>query len=111
MTTAYGTSNALTTTYGYDNLGRVVDTTDEQDIVTHNEYDDAGRLTKTIRNVHPSISTQNYQNKYNITTEYFYDTRGNQIAIKDTYGVITRTYYDLANRPVAVVQNFNGANN
>jgi len=106
--TAYETEKAQTTTYGYDDLGRLEDMTDTQGIVTHNEYDAAGRLLKTIRNVHPIETTQNYQDKYNITTEYFYDLRGNQIAVKDTYGVITRTYYDLNNRPVTVVQNLTG---
>ena len=108
VTTAFATADAQTTTYGYDEVGRLEDVTDEQGIVTHSEYDSAGRLTKTIRNVHPTVATRNYLDKYNITTEYFYDTRSNQIAVKDTYGVITRTYYDLANRPITVVQNSTG---
>ncbi|HKJ40098.1 MAG TPA: SBBP repeat-containing protein [Anaerolineales bacterium] len=106
VTTAYGgTPNALTTTYAYDPLGHLEDVTDPAGIVNHNEYDNAGRLTKTIRNVHPTVTTQNYQDKYNITTRYFYDSRGNQIAVADTDWVVTRTYYDFANRPVGFVQN------
>ncbi len=107
VTTAYGTSDALTTTYGYDDLGRLVDMTDAQGVVTHNEYDDAGRLLKTTRNYDVS-RPQNDENKYNLVTEYRYDMRGNQIAVIDTYGVITRTYYDLNNRPMTVVQNLTG---
>ena len=108
VTTAYGTSNTLTTTYAYDNLGRLVDMTDAQGIVTHNEYDDAGHLLKTAYNVHPTVITQNFEDTYNIVTEYTYDARGNQIAVKDTYGIITRAYYDLANRPVTIAQNLTG---
>ncbi|MCC6299252.1 MAG: DNRLRE domain-containing protein, partial [Anaerolineales bacterium] len=107
VTLAYGTPNALTTTYTYDSLGRLVDTTNPQGIVTHNEYDDAGRLLKITHN-YDITRPQNDEDKYNIVTEYRYDARGNQIAVIDTYGTITRTYYDLANRAVTVVQNLTG---
>ncbi|RPH68757.1 RHS repeat protein, partial [bacterium] len=102
VTTASGTTN-----YEYDNLGRLTDLTDEQGLVTHNEYDDAGHLLKTTRN-YVSSRPQNDENKYNLVTEYRYDVRGNLIAVIDTYGIITRTYYDLADRPVTVVQNLVG---
>lgn len=107
VTTAYGTPGALTTINGYDTLGRLVDITDEQGIVTHNEYDAAGQLLKTTRNYVPS-RPQNDEDKYNLVTEYRYDLRSNQIAVINTYGMITRTYYDLTNRPVTVVQNLTG---
>ena len=106
ITAAYGTTNAITTTYVYDNLGRLVDET-TAGITTHNVYNAAGRLTKSTYNYNIAYA-QNYQNIYNLVTEYRYDIRGNQIAIIDTYGVITRTYYDLANQPVTVVQNLVG---
>ena len=104
ITVAEGTGSEFVTVHEYDELGRLIEAT-EAGIVTKNVYDDAGRLTITIHNVHPSISTQNYQEKYNLTTKYFYDVRGNQIAVIDTSGTITRTYFDLANRPVTIVQN------
>src|SRR6185436_3917823 len=107
VTAGYGTANALTTAYAYDTLGRLTDTTDPQGIVTHNEYDAAGQLRKTTRNYVPA-RPQNDENKYNLVTEYRYDVRGNQIAVIDTYGTITRTHYDLTNRPVTVVQNLVG---
>ena len=103
--TAYQSSSPLITDYDYDNLGRLIKVTDPAGIVTTHEYDNAGRLTKTIQKVHPTITTQNYQNKYNITTRYFYDSRGNQIAAVDTLWTITRTYYDLADHPISVIQN------
>jgi RHS repeat-associated protein/CSLREA domain-containing protein len=107
VTMAYGTPSAMTMTNTYDNLGNLIDEVDPTGIVTHNAYDTAGRLIRTVRN-YDSLRPQNDQNLYNIVTEYRYDARGNQIATIDTYGVITRTYYDLSNRPVAVVQNLSG---
>jgi YD repeat-containing protein len=51
---------------------------------------------------------QNDENQFNLVVEYRYDSRGNRIAVIDTYGTITRTYYDRANRPVTIVQNLVG---
>jgi len=93
-----------TWTYAYDDLGRLTDTADPTQHVTHNEYDSAGRLVRVTRN-YDTNHDQNEDNQYNLVTEYQYDQAGNQIAVTDTYGVITRTYYDEANRPVTVVQN------
>jgi YD repeat-containing protein len=107
VTRAYGTSSALTTSYTYDSAGNPVNVTDEAGVVTHNVYDAAGRLIQSTRNYDPN-RPQNDQNIYNLVTQYQYDTRGNQIAVIDTYGVTTRTYYDLANRPITVVQNLTG---
>jgi YD repeat-containing protein len=53
VTRAYGTASALTTSYSYDELGNLVDMTDEAGVITHNEYDAAGRLTRTTRNYDP----------------------------------------------------------
>ena len=113
VTTAYQTTKAQTTDYDYDDLGRVIKVKDPTGVITRNTYDAAGRLTKTIYNVEPNnFDPDNFvQNKasgndiYNIVTGYRYDLRGNQIAVIDTNWNITRTYYDLANRPIGVVQN------
>jgi RHS repeat-associated protein/CSLREA domain-containing protein len=113
--TAYQTPNAQTIDYDYDALGRLMKVTDPTGVITRNEYDNAGRPTKTIHNVNPSDSNspnppQNLvsadgKNIYNLYTRYYYDSRGNPIAVVDTHWTITRTYYDSVNRPVAVVQN------
>ena len=107
VTRAYGTTTPLMTSYTYDTAGNLADATDEAGVVTHNEYDAAGRLIRTTRNYDPN-RPQNDQNTYNLITQYQYDARGNRIAVIDTYGVITRTYYDLANLPITVVQNLTG---
>jgi RHS repeat-associated protein len=104
ITTAYGTPEAATTVNSYDNLGRLTDVTNDQGVVTHFEYNPANQVVKVVHSYDPT-RLQNDENKYNLTTEYVYDTRGNLIAAVDTYGTITRTYYDPANRPVTVVQN------
>jgi RHS repeat-associated protein len=90
--------------YAYDELGRLTDTTDPLDRVTHNEYDNAGRPVSVTIN-YDITRDQNEDNQYNIVTEYQYDLAGNQIAVTDTFGVITRTYYDDTGRPETVVQN------
>jgi RHS repeat-associated protein len=97
----------LTTQYGFDAQGRLTMTTDPSDLVTMNEYDAVGRLSKTTRNYDPD-RPQNDQDLYNIVSEYHYDPNGLQIAVIDTYGAVTRTYYDAASRPVTVVQNLVG---
>lgn len=108
ITSAYGTSEAQTSSNLYDNRGNLIEQTDPSGLKTRYEYDNANRLTKIIRNYLNGGIPQNYQDKWNIVTEYRYDSRGNQIAVIDTNGVITRTWYDLANRPVTVVQNLSG---
>ncbi|MDP1624658.1 MAG: RHS repeat-associated core domain-containing protein [bacterium] len=86
-----------TWTYAYDNLGRLITITDPLGRVIRNEYDAAGRLIKVTRNYNASYA-QNYQNQWNIVTQYQYDVRGNQTAMTDTYGRTTTYQYDAAGR-------------
>src|SRR3990172_7151410 len=46
----------------------------------------------------------------NVCTEYAYDDEGNQIAVIDPNGRLTRTYFDTLNRPWLVVENWVGGN-
>lgn len=112
--TGHGTNEAglynLTTTFTYDNLGQLITTTTPDNQVTMNFYNSAGRLIKVIRNfnnypTHPKNFQDTDGNYYNIITEYTYDQHGNQIAVTDTYDMVTRSYYDENNRVVSVVQN------
>lgn len=86
-----------TWTYTYDTLGRLLTTTDPLGRVSKNEYDAASRLIKVTRNYNASYA-QNYQNQWNIVTQYQYDVRGNQTAVIDTYGRTTTYQYDSAGR-------------
>ncbi len=116
--TAHGENEAglynLTTRYGYDDLGRLTDITPPSGVVTHNEYDAAGKLLKAVQNYDPQRpqndpSTGSGQAGFwNIVTAYEYDVRGNQIASTDTYGVINRSYYDAAGRVTATIRNLTG---
>jgi RHS repeat-associated protein len=45
----------------------------------------------------------------NITQRKYHDAKGNLIAAEDAAGRITRTYYDLLDRPYLVVRNWSGA--
>jgi len=111
--TAYQTEHQQTTDYDYDDLGRLIKVTDPAGVITRNQYDAAGRLVVTINNVDPNNANvenppQNSVSEndiFNLYTRYYYDVRGNQLAVVDTDWNITRTYYDLANRPIAAVQN------
>ncbi|MCP4360369.1 MAG: RHS repeat protein, partial [Chloroflexi bacterium] len=84
----------LITQYVYDGANRRTIVTDTLGRVTVNLYDDAGRLSQTIENQHPTQSGRNYQKEYNLTTSYGYDEFGRQVAITDTLDHVTRTKYD-----------------
>jgi len=84
-------------TYDPQGLGRLINTTDPRGRVTHNEYNAAGKLVRVTQNYVPA-HPQNYQNLYNIVTEYEYDVRGNQVAVTDTYNRTTQYVYDDADR-------------
>ncbi len=71
---------------------------------TQNQYDANGRLVQVTQNQLAS-QPQNYQQQYNLVTQYGYDRLGRQVAITDTLGRVTRTGYDPAGRPALVTQN------
>ena len=96
----------LVTEYTYDGAGRRVTTTDTLGRVSRSVYDDAGRLLRSIQNEHPTETAQNYQNEYNLITEYVYDAAGNQVATIDTLGRETRTEYDALNRVERTIVNY-----
>ncbi len=96
----------LVTEYGYDGAGRQILITDTLGHVNRNEYDSAGRLWRSIQNVHPTVSTQNYLNEYNLITEYVYDTAGNLVETIDTLGRVSRTEYNALNRTERTIVNY-----
>ena len=107
--------NLRTDTY-YDANGNAVATTDPSGILTRTYYDAANRPHCVVVNLvgqgwsveTPPNNCAATEPDENVATRYYYDAAGNQIAVRDPNGVISRTYYDDANRPVTVVQNLVG---
>jgi RHS repeat-associated protein len=96
----------LTTLYGYDGAGRQIAITDTIRRVNRNFYDGAGRLISTTVNVTTTDYSQNYLGLYNLITRYGYDAASNRILVTDTLGHVTKTDYDVLNRPITVTQNY-----
>jgi len=116
VTTTYGydelgqrvaTTDALgnVTTYGYDGAGRLITVTEYATRTTVNEYDAADNLIRVTENYLPGYP-QNRQNEYNLVTEYGYDAVENLVAVTDTVGRVTRYEYDAANRLVRTIENY-----
>ena len=95
----------LTTWYGYDGVGNQILVTDTLGSVTFTEYDELNRVARTWQNYLPGYP-QNWQEQYNIVTEYGYDAVGNQTLVTDTLAHVTFTEYDALNRPVTVTTNY-----
>jgi RHS repeat-associated protein len=92
VTTAYGTADAATTTYTYDNAGRKASETDPLNHTTTYSYDEAGRLTSTV-------DAQSH------TTKYAYDDTGNQVSVTDPNNHITQSQYDARRRLQKTIYN------
>jgi YD repeat-containing protein len=125
-----GAAILITTTYGYDNLGRlltttapltgasvamttraydgldrVTDTTDPVSHTTHTDYDGLGR---------PITATTNYinggaaDNQSNLRTVATYDAASNRVTVTDPKLNATQFKYDLLNRLVSVTDALTG---
>ncbi|RPH75891.1 hypothetical protein EHM76_00620, partial [bacterium] len=103
------------TTTVYDDSGNVIATIDTDGIINRTYYNADLRpatsiqnlVGQTIENPVPPPYDPLYPNQ-NIRTDTYYDSEGNVIAVEDTLGRITRTYYDSQNRPQYIVQNLTG---
>jgi YD repeat-containing protein len=93
------------TTYGYDLAGRLITTTAPNGLATLNVYDAGDNLIQVTRNYTPA-GGQNYLDTYNLVTQYDYDALGNQIAVTDTVGRVTRSWYDAAGRLLRMTSNY-----
>jgi len=82
-------TQATTTQYTYDGVGRVLTTTDQAGNVNTNTYDDVGRLIS----VKDALTTPN-------VTQYFYDLNGNLKTLTDANGHTTTYQYDSLNRRI-----------
>ncbi|HET91952.1 MAG TPA: RHS repeat protein, partial [Chloroflexi bacterium] len=95
----------LVTEYEYDAAGRRAATTDTVGAVSRSEYDAGGRLARAAQNYLPG-HPQNYQDTYNLVTEYGYDVAGRQAWVTDTLGHVTYTEYDELDRVKRTWQNY-----
>jgi RHS repeat-associated protein len=85
VTAGWGTADAATTTYGYDNVGNVTSVTDPLDHITTTIYDERNR---------PSSVTRASQ-----TTRFTYDLAGRKQSVNRPNGqVINYVSYDAMNR-------------
>ena len=93
-----GTTDALLYQTTYDAGGRVVDRIDPELVVTHNVYDFANRLAKTIRD---------YGGSDESTTEFGHTSLGRQFGVKTPQGSTgsseTITSFDLLNREIGTI--------
>ena len=111
-----------TTTYHYDHDGRLTDTdTPIAGIDTHQRFDRAGRLVKTIdgndHEVHYEYDDANRvlfrrvdPAGLNLETGYKYDGLGRQVEVTDPNGTVTRIGFDLAGRVLTQTVDPDGLN-
>lgn len=92
------------TTQQYDALGRVVATTDALGMVSRTQYDALGRALTVTTN----YTTVALTNPYNLQTITAYDIAGNQVKLTDAKGYATRYQYDARNRLITVVDALTG---
>jgi YD repeat-containing protein len=95
----------LVTEYRYDALGNQTHMIDPEGRITLKEYDALGRMTRQTQN-YDVEQDQNYQNQYNIVTEYDYDAVGRQSKVKNTYGRVTYYEYDQAGQVIRITHNY-----
>lgn len=91
--------DGTTTSTEYDAAGRVVSQTDELGRVTELDYDQQGRLIRTTLPDPDGTSGSLESPETTIT----YDGAGNQIALTDPVGNVTRFEHDVFNRPVVTI--------
>lgn len=110
VTIAFGTPDASTVSYAYDDDGRWKTQTDSLGSATAYVYDEAGRLTGTTDALgHQTISTYDDAGRLiantdpnQQTTKYSYDSRGRQQQVAYPDSTTTLTAYDSANNVIAV---------
>ncbi|MCA9923643.1 MAG: VCBS repeat-containing protein [Anaerolineales bacterium] len=119
VTQAFGTSSALTTSYGYDGIGRLITTTRTSAAESHTDltvYDDGNRVIATIANWTGSdpanwqadCDTSPGPRDTNACTQYGYDDAGRVISTTNTLGQTDLTFYDDAGRPYLAIRNWDG---
>jgi YD repeat-containing protein len=95
------------TTYDYDDLNRVVTTTNALSGQTITTYDDLGRLTRVIEN----YADGEYSGvpDEDVITRYVYDAAGNRTAVVNSRGYTSTYTYDTLSRLIEVRDPLNHA--
>ena len=117
FTTSPADENIATQTF-YDSVGRVSKTVDLNTTrAAWTCYDNANRVTRTVVNATVADPCLNAgggvqlnaptgpNNDENLSSDYVYDLAGRQIATVAPDGLVTRTYYDEADRRTATTRN------
>ncbi|MCL4872180.1 MAG: hypothetical protein KJ063_24745 [Anaerolineae bacterium] len=115
---AHGTTDAITMTYGYDVVGRLITATqvslDIPPVTSLNVYDAGNRLIATIQNwtgTNPTTWENNCSftsgpRDSNICTRYGYDPAGRPISTTNPLSQTNLTFYNTAGRVVTTVVNY-----
>lgn len=111
----------LITVHDYDGAGRLRWTRDTYNRTDWTCYDAAGRVNRTVQNASgngltPATDPCNAASyvassdlAYDRVATTIYDNAGNVSATIDAAGIVSRSYFDAANRPYLSVQNFTGS--
>ncbi len=95
------------TYHNYDANGNLVSSWDTLGRQTRTEYDALNRVVRTIVNYQDGVYSA-AQTDQDLVTTYGYDAAGNQVAVTDTLGSVTRTAYDKLSRPITVTNVLTG---
>ena len=106
---AAATDSFISTHYSYDSLGRVEFTVDGEGYVSHNIYDDNGRVTRVVNFADPVsglteytsveiltalTATLDWRNAEHVESQFIYDTLGQLKFSVDPEGYVTENIYD-----------------
>ncbi len=95
---------------GYNAVGQVVTSTNSLGVSSVTEYDDLGRVIRTVRNWDDGIFNANEPDR-DIQQLTAYDAVGNTIIVTDTMGNMTRHFYNELNQGVGNIRNWSGTIN
>ena len=100
--TSKTTGGDRTTRYFYDKDGLLIGTLNAENYFVENIYDKAGRLLAVVRYGVKSSTTASFHSikasvgsGEQLSTHYYYDAAGRQIASLDEKGFLARTIYDI----------------
>jgi YD repeat-containing protein len=90
---------ALTTTYIYDELDRVVQTINPRGDIAEIIYDGNGKVE--VEKIHTKLSTSGYD--IQTVAQYYYDNADRRVRALDVFGQETRLSYDTMGNVIAII--------